>query len=129
MQQKPPTAGGGHLGGILLQHHASLRAMNQPMVVASPLKVPLSQLPYTVKHHLSMGEGSGGGGGVAAAKHSTTVRVAASETGGEGGGGEGMMGGESAGEGGGKKEYQSVAQPPKRIRLTRKSAGLGSNED
>lgn len=49
---------------------------------------------------------------------------------GEGGGGEGEAEG-----GGGKREALSqpagmgVTQPPKRIRLTRKSAGIGSNED
>lgn len=96
--------------------------MNQSMVVASPLKVPVSQLPYTVKHNLSMG---GGGGGVVA--KSSPGRVAVSEGEGDGGGEGGV------GEGGGKREYQPAgtggAQPPKRIRLTRKSAGLGSNED
>lgn len=121
MSLGPTVAGSGPLGGILLQHHASLRSMNQPMVVASPLKVPVSQLPYTVKHHLSLGEG-----GVVAKSPAGRVAVP------EGSGGEGM-GGEGVGEGAGKREYQPPgtggAQPPKRIRLTRKSAGLGSNED
>lgn len=94
------------------------------MVVASPLKIPVSQLPYTVKH-----VGAGSAGGVVA--KSPAARVA--ETGmGEGGGG-GAMDREGVGEGGGKRDYQHLgpggAQPPKRIRLTRKSAGLGNSED
>lgn len=88
--------------------------MSQPTVVASPLKVHVSQLPHAVKHSLGMGGG-----------------VAKSPTGG-GGGSEGEGGGEgmgSEGEGGKREPHHAGTQPPKRIRLTRKSAGLGSSED
>ena len=105
--------------------------MNQPTVVASPLKVPVSQLPHAVKHNLSMGAG---GAKVAAAG---ATGVPETGGGGEGGGGAGDVGGKSAvGEvESGKRESlppasgTQQAPPPKRIRLTRKSAGLGNVDD
>lgn len=92
----------------------------QPTVVASPLKVPVSQLPQTVKHNLNLGGGGGGGGGADGVK-----------SGGEGvasGGSEGGGDGESVG---GRKELlpEAYIQPPKRIRLTRKSTDVINTED
>ena len=54
--QKGTTA----TGSIFIQHHGQIRALGHPTVVASPLKVPISQLPPMVQSNLS---GSGGGGG------------------------------------------------------------------
>ena len=104
--------------------------MSHPTVVASPLKVPVSQLPQTVKHNLSLG-----GGLAVKSPHAGGGPPEATGMG-EAGGGE-STGGDR--EGGVKREAHGQptaaaagmggAQPPKRIRLTRKSAGVGSNED
>lgn len=101
--------------------------MNQPTVVASPLKVPVSQLPHAVKHNLSMGAGG------------AKVNAGGPETGSAGeGGSSGGRGAVGEVEGGGLKREPLTpavvggaqqAPPPKRIRLTRKSAGLGNVED
>ena len=64
--------------------------MGHSTVVASPLKVPVSQLPHVVKHSLSMASAAGGGG---AGKPP--------EPSGEPGRGGGLGGGGGGSEGGG----------------------------
>ena len=113
--------------------------MGHSTVVASPLKVPVSQLPHVVKHSLSMASAAGGGGAGKPPEPSGEP----GRGGGLGGGGGGSEGGVGRYEGGGaatgetdvgqKREPlvspPTSAQPLKRIRLTRKTAGLASNED
>lgn len=141
----PPGSSGVHLtsssaiGGVVLQQQhigtgAGLRTLNQPTVVASPLKVPVSQLPHAVQHNLSSWSGGGGLGEIG--------RLGS--TGGGGGGGReevrertgNVLGaGVEAGGGGGTREPATMTvaaeiSPPKRIRLTRKAAaGMGNPED
>ena len=37
----------------LVSMGVGIHALNQPIVLVSPLKVPISQLPHAVQHHLS----------------------------------------------------------------------------
>ena len=114
----------------------------------------MSQLPHVVKHSLSMAGagGGGGGGGAVGVVRGSGPEPGGSEGGGmggkdggglgeEGGGGKGEGGGGATGEGegggsvGGKRETTMSSSPlpgpqqPKRIRLTRKTAGLAITED
>ena len=130
----PPPQSTGALEGAPLQQQqlvgmgVGIRSLNQPTVVASPLKVPVSQLPHAVQHNLSswaLTRGSAKTGdigklGVAggeAGKEERVEKPRAAPSGGEG----------SSGEGG---DLSAEALPPKRMRFTRKAAGnLGNVDD
>lgn len=110
------NSGGGNGAMFMQQHHtrppsSSSLSSGQQTVVASPLKVPISQLSHVIKHNLS---GPGRGGGAVGGHERRGGAI-------EGGGtGEGEGSGES-----GRRDSLVGGAPLKRIRLTRKSAGGG----
>ena len=147
-QPHPSVLAGGHLaqtsgtlmGSMILQQQqhlqhlgAAMRPHSQSTVVASPLKIPVSQLPHSVQHNLtSWGVAGGvvagepgrlGTGSVGSAE--ARVGVAESVHGVSGEGEEGRV----AKEGSGVTPPTSDASPPKRTRLSRKAAAGMSNPE
>jgi len=146
---------GALVGNMILQQQqhvqhlaAAMRPLNQPTVVASPLKIPVSQLPQSVQHNLTTLGVAGGGAsgdlgrlgtsggsssnsGSSSSGSSTSREVKGSLSGERGGGPQSGKEEEEKGSGrevGGTGAPVGVAviasdvSPPKRTRLSRKAA-------
>lgn len=132
------------------QHHrhhhlttAAVRPLNQPTVVASPLKIPVSQLPHSVQHNLTSW-GAGGASKEAGkpgdGKGSSKCAEVKGGVGGPrgGGGGSGQVGGAASiveseddvkKDSGGVASSSSEGSPQKRTRLSRKVAASSQPSD
>lgn len=149
------TGPGSLVGSMILhqqqqQHHltaAAVRPLNQPTVVASPLKIPVSQLPHSVQHNLTSwgatgtskesgksGEGKGPSKGAEVKGGIGGPRAGGQVGGGQVGGGQvGAAVLESADDvkkdSGGVASASSEGSPQKRTRLSRKAAASAQPGD